>query len=513
MNIRLKERMEWRRDDFIPSRKQTEGRERQLSHSYQRTLSPYEKRVDFEAARKVFDEDAWDADLKLRQEIKKTLASLLQIVKERIEGNMLTPQWVGTMTVDTPPAVLRITGEYLMDVWRKGRDLALRELPENVAKRLADVKRFSHARLFHLPGQHDQCDHSVTGECVDPEWEKSNKNPRANSPLPESYGDMERWVKERSDIYGSRNEFLTSDEYKQAYPFLRELYKAEKLKTANLADRAMAEVKAEYGDRVFYDYVTPWGVETYKGIITSRAGIPYIKLDEGQTTMTGAKSLRWHKGWRKEKTTKSQDASDGDIRRYAGLEPTKAVEYLLNTRPWLIKGIIDDKLKQQARIELSQHLLGGRTLTETLGRLRDIFEPWIGDQEKITPTGMRGIGFPPGEFAPENVLMAYRLENIIRTESVTAFAQGRAAVADEADDYVIGFELSAILDTRTTEICKAADGIKFRRDHRLAEKLMPALHYQCRTIPVFVVTDDLPVEWSTEAELDRVVRLIPEGFK
>ena len=204
---------------------------------------------------------------------------------------------------------------------------------------------------------------------------------------------------------------------------------------------------------------------------------------------------------------------DSDLRTYAGLAPAKAVEYLLNTRPWLIKGIIDDKLKQQARIELSQHLLGGRTLTETLGRLRDIFEPWIGDPEKITPTGMRGIGFPPGEFAPENVLMAYRLENIIRTESVTAFAQGRAAVADEADDYVIGFELSAILDTRTTEICKAADGIKFRRDHRLAEKLMPALHYQCRTIPVFVVTDDLPVDWSTEAELDRVVRLIPEGFK
>ena len=173
--------------------KYVELRERQQSHQYQRALSPYEKRVDFEAARKVFDEDAWDADLKLRQEIKKTLTNLLQTVKERIEGNMLTPQWVGTMTVDTPPAVLRITGEYLMDVWRKGRDLALKELPEKVAKKLADVKRFSHARLFHLPGQHDQCDHSVTGECVDPEWEKSAENPK-------NKGDIEGRQTERAKI-------------------------------------------------------------------------------------------------------------------------------------------------------------------------------------------------------------------------------------------------------------------------------------------------------------------------
>ena len=308
------------------------------SRDYQRSLSKFEKRVDFEAARKVFDEGAWDADLKIREQVKKARDFLLKVVKERAESNALTPQWVGTMTVDTPPKVVDILADYLMDVWRKGRDLALKELPEKVSKKLADVKRF------------------------------------------------------------------------------------------------------------------------------------------------------------------------------AGLEPTKAVEYLRNTRPWLIKGVIDDELKKQARFTLAEHLKGGRSLNESLGLLRDIFEPWIGDPTKITPTGMTGIGFPPGEFAPENILMAYRLENVIRTETVSAFAQGRAAVGDEADDYVIGYELSAILDTRTTELCKFADGKKFPRSHRLAEFLMPALHYQCRTIPVFVVTDDLPVEWSTEAELDRIARLKREAF-
>ena len=37
--------------------------------------------------------------------------------------------------------------------------------------------------------------------------------------------------------------------------------------------------------------------------------------------------------------------------------------------------------------------------------------------------------------------------------------------------------------------------------------------HNCRTIEVFITTDDLPVRWSTEAELDSVLRLIPEGFK
>lgn len=30
-------------------------------------------------------------------------------------------------------------------------------------------------RRYHLPGQHDQCDHSPTGDCVDPAWEKKQR--------------------------------------------------------------------------------------------------------------------------------------------------------------------------------------------------------------------------------------------------------------------------------------------------------------------------------------------------
>ena len=128
----------------------------------------------------------------------------------------------------------------------------------------------------------------------------------SKSLLPESHAETNAWIDIRAkDRSISRNEFLTTDEYKAAYPYLQQLYRAEKLKTAATAVKAMAEVKVNFEDRVGYDYVTPFGVEPYKGEIISRNGIPYIKLDEGQTTIKGTRSVRWHKGWKKLSSGKS----------------------------------------------------------------------------------------------------------------------------------------------------------------------------------------------------------------
>lgn len=654
-----------------------------IAHDYERLLSPYEKRVDFEAARKVFDEDAWGADLKIREQVKRARDSLLKTVKERAESNALTPQWVGTMTVDTPPKVVDILADYLMDVWRKGRDLALKELPENVSKGLADVKRFElgldicascqqmifheyafcptgegggidnscsptgepgqpaeditpikpgavptrravvriltdswrqgslehgefdrttvmkpgHIRVwarsvgkrsereiadlleriltragyqtaqhkneigrffiditaspaknrgtksfvciycgrhrYHLPGQHDQCDHSVTGECVDPEWEKSEENPKnqkllqgkadheevktgilkaiqekpnrlthgataknaffivgdkiyswdkwseipkdlrrqtidAHSHSPDALGGNDptyfqnRKGKEQahnsSDLTGWFKRFRTG----QSGAKSALLYADGTMDVISITERTSSKA-LKLGEKGLGKAISPSYEEKKraweeKGLTTAEYERQKLRTWLKENNFHYAEGIRWATAEQaaalrakhpEESIRNTAKHFSSDQRDYAGLEPTKAVEYLRNTRPWLIKGVIDDQLKKQARFTLAEHLKGGRTLNETLGNLRDIFEPWIGDPTKITPTGQVGIGFPPGEFAPENILMAYRLENVIRTESVSALAQGRAAVGDEADDYVIGFELSAILDQRT----------------------------------------------------------------
>ena len=196
--------------------------------------------------------------------------------------------------------------------------------------------------------------------------------------------------------------------------------------------------------------------------------------------------------------------SVGEKKYQTGFEPTKALDYFA-TRALIVKGLIDDDLTRLAKMELLEHLKGGRSNIETMGNLRALFEPWVGDPEVIEESGLSG--------ASEDILKAYRLETIVRTETTTALNQGRLAVADAAEDYIVGFEFSAILDERTTEVCTHADGLLIRKDSAAAVKLSPPLHHQCRSLLIFVTTDELPVEWSSEAEINAALELTPQGFK
>ena len=304
-----------------------------VKHSYQQ--SPAERRVDFAAIKKALDDDQIRVDLALRVPIRKVLDDLIELIKRQDKSGGITDSFVMGITLTTGPEAQKILGDYLLKVWKHGRELAVNELPEKL--------------------------HSK-------------------------------------------------------------------------------------------------------------------------------------------------------VKKFAGLEPVRAINFFQNLRPWLVKGIIDDDLKKAARLELTEHLKGGRTTTETIGNLRSAWEPWIGDPTKVIPSGISGTA--------ADILQAYRLENIVRTEAITALSQGRAEIADEAGDFVIGYQLSPILDERTSEVCnrigeleEQGRPVQYRKDDPRAEKLTPALHYQCRTIPVFITTDDLPVRWSTEAELDSVLRLVPEGFK
>ena len=201
------------------------------------------------------------------------------------------------------------------------------------------------------------------------------------------------------------------------------------------------------------------------------------------------------------------------VRFFQGLEPREALAYLRAKADFDMKGVIDQTLTERARRELIQHLKGGKTMAESVDNIRRIFEPFVGDPEKIGPSGQTGVGFPPGEFAPENVLMAYRLENIIRTNEIDAFNEGRKAIGEAAGDYVVGYNYSAILDTRTTEVCRFLDGFKIRKDDPRLAKLTPPVLYQCRSILTFITTDDLPVQFTDDADLDEGVRMVPAGFK
>ena len=75
----------------------------------------------------------------------------------------------------------------------------------------------------------------------------------------------------------------------------------------------------------------------------------------------------------------------------------------------------------------------------------------------------------------------HRLENIARTETMSALTQGRLARFQAPGSNVVAVQFVAILDARVTEICRSRDGlIMMLDDPRLAANT-PPLHYMCRS--------------------------------
>jgi len=118
-------------------------------------------------------------------------------------------------------------------------------------------------------------------------------------PAFDSYSEALEYVDNRAKDFSSKNEFYTSDEYKKLYPILQEVHKREIGEWSKDAKKAMKSVGVKFGDKVQYTYVGSFmSSESYTGVIVNRDGIPYVKLDPGQSTIDGKKSARWHKGWK-----------------------------------------------------------------------------------------------------------------------------------------------------------------------------------------------------------------------
>lgn len=85
-----------------------------------------------------------------------------------------------------------------------------------------------------------------------------------------------------------------------------------------------------------------------------------------------------------------------------------------------------------------------------------------------------------------------RLANIVRTESSKIYEQAHYQ-AWQGEDEIIGYEVFAIMDGRTSPICRARDGKRIPKDR--VEGWWPPYHFQCRTTlaPIFAWES---VEWS-----------------
>lgn len=180
------------------------------------------------------------------------------------------------------------------------------------------------------------------------------------------------------------------------------------------------------------------------------------------------------------------------------IPPEKMIQFLEKNSFW-IKGVLFDGLTKQIQALLLNALETGEAPGETLLKIRAAYEPYVGDPQKVLD---------------QRQIEPYRIETVIRTNTTKAYARGRMAeYADpDLDGFVRAVQLSAILDTRTTDICTAADGKIILLDDPMSDRLLPPLHFNCRTIPVPVTEADGQFEATKQADLHRVAEKMPADF-
>lgn len=175
-----------------------------------------------------------------------------------------------------------------------------------------------------------------------------------------------------------------------------------------------------------------------------------------------------------------------------------AAKFMRSKRFW-ITGIIESNLLNEARNILFRAIDTGELPQDTTKALREAFEPYIGD---------------PNVIRDGKVVTPFRLETILRTNATDVFNRGRLLEGSKVAEFLNGWEYSAILDERTTEVCRHLDGKVFRTADQAAVTLRPPRHFNCRSLLV-PVTLDITVEedeFVTRDDVGRGLELSGSGF-
>jgi SPP1 gp7 family putative phage head morphogenesis protein len=172
-------------------------------------------------------------------------------------------------------------------------------------------------------------------------------------------------------------------------------------------------------------------------------------------------------------------------RKFKRIQPgmdKKQAEKFLSSKAMLGARAIEKTVLEQVYQVLFNAIKYDKTLAQTLAALSEIDQSLalLPDFEVIIREGkeiVRAINKPA------------RLENIARTNIAEAVNQARQALFTDPElrGFVQAYEYSAILDSRTTDICEHLNG-KILRDF---STYMPPNHYMCRSVlaPITVVDD------------------------
>ena len=166
-----------------------------------------------------------------------------------------------------------------------------------------------------------------------------------------------------------------------------------------------------------------------------------------------------------------------DDRIWNDIIPEEAVNWINDYVPHLANVFNEDVLNA-VRDVTQKSLIEGSTLQERIKALQDAHE----------------------ELAE---MTKHRIEAIARTEITRADSLGRI-ISAKANDDVIGFEFSAVLDNRTTPYCLERHGLVMRIDDSRLPENTPPLHVHCRSLLNPLTIYDYPDGLLTSHEFDEI---------
>lgn len=291
---------------------------------------------------------------------------------------------------------------------------------------------------------------------------------------------------------GAPEEFVmpTQGRMPQGEPVRREHTEAERRTVVfTELERMMDEVEAR-------------GVEKLVGVLR-RAAQKLERPSSGLPQFTGRRSLEtafqelmteaYAAGRRSVRRSELRRTTEAQEEEVIGLFSPQAALNYLRRKAVFISGVMSDRILQAVRNTLLAGLRAGETQDEQVQRVREVMRPWV----------------DPAVSEPA------RVSTIVRTNVTEAFNVGRLAEFRNLGQRVVPqVQYSAILDSRTTEICRFLDERVFDLNDPALSRLTPPNHFNCRSILV-PVTQDLIVtraELVSRREAVRAEELAGEGF-
>ena len=175
------------------------------------------------------------------------------------------------------------------------------------------------------------------------------------------------------------------------------------------------------------------------------------------------------------------------------IEPDEALSYFSAKSDFVVRGI-REPLTTATQGILYETIRTGATVPETVKAIQDAYIPYLAEGDVIID---------------EKQLTSYRLEAIVRTNMSEAYAYGRLAVGSdpELEGFVVGYQFSEILDSRTTDVSRFVDKKIISANHPALPSLTYPLHFNERGVFVFVTKDDGPVTFMSEGEIGQAISM------